>query len=226
MVVEPVAGGPDELASRAAIWVADRVWSAVGARGVAHLAVSGGTTPAVMFERLGSLFLPWDRLHIWQVDERVAPDGDPDRNAALLDPLKRASLHLMSVNETQRERAAARYGRELRAWCGGVFDVAHLGVGDDGHTASWPPGSPVRVDVDVDVVGPFRGHVRLTLTPPVINAARERLVLAAGETKVRVLSALIAGTSDGPLGLLLRKGMTILADQAALPGVAHTVSLE
>ena len=226
MVVEPVEGGPDALAARAAIWLADRIWAAVAARGCAHVAVSGGSTPAAMFERLGTLPLPWTLLHIWQVDERVAPDGDANRNAGQLTPLARAALHLAPVTETDLRGAAERYGHELRAWCDGVLDVVHLGVGDDGHTASWPPGEKIRTDVDVDVVGPFRGHLRLTLSPLLVNAARELLVLAAGETKAPVLASLMHGGSALPLGLLRRGNLTVLADRPALSGVARTVSLE
>lgn len=224
MLVEPVDS--DDLAERAALWIADRIWSAIGSRGIAHLAVSGGSTPGVMFERLGTLHLPWDQVHIWQVDERVAPDGDPDRNALQLEPLRMASVHLAPVTAPDLAGAAARYGAELRASCRGVLDIVHLGIGDDGHTASWPPGVVVRSDVDVDVVGPFRGHARLTLTPPVVNAARERMLLAAGASKASVLTALIAGSSELPIGLVARTGLTILADRAALPGLTHTVSVE
>ncbi|HKA02932.1 MAG TPA: 6-phosphogluconolactonase, partial [Acidimicrobiales bacterium] len=80
MRVEVVPGEPAELAERAAVWVADRMWSAVAERGVAHIAVSGGTTPTAMFSVLAALPVPWTAVHIWQVDERVAPDGDPSRN--------------------------------------------------------------------------------------------------------------------------------------------------
>ena len=226
MVVEPVDGGPDALAGRGAVWLAERIWAAVGARGVAHVALSGGSTPALMIRSLATLPMPWTALHVWQVDERVAPDHDPDRNADQLAPLAPASIHYLPVTASDLEAAAASYGRELRASCGGVLDVVHLGAGDDGHTASWPPGVAIREDLDVAIVGPFRGRVRLTLTPPIVNAARERVVLAEGTAKVAALAALMSTRTDLPIGLLQRDHLTVLADPVALAGLTRTVSLQ
>ena len=109
MYVEVVPNGL--LAGRAAIWIADRAWSAVAARGVAHVAVSGGSTPAAMFAELCVLALPWERVHVWQVDERVAPDGDSNRNANQLGGFDAAGavVHLMDVATPDLAGAAARY---------------------------------------------------------------------------------------------------------------------
>ena len=169
MRIETVPGGPGPLAQRAAIWVADQLWSAIAERDVAHLAVSGGTTPKAMFGALATLPLPWDRVHVWQVDERVAPDGDPARNlddleAALLSKVP-ATPHLFAVTNPDLAAAAAAYAADLHAACDGVLDVVHLGLGDDGHTASWPPGDPV-----VDVTDADAAVVRAVPGPPAPHA--------------------------------------------------------
>jgi 6-phosphogluconolactonase len=203
------------LASRAALWVADRLWSAVAARGVAHLAVSGGSTPLAMFTALAHLDLPWPHVHVWQVDERVCPDGASDRNAGQLASLTQAGavVHLLEVGRTDLslEGAAAAYAAQLPQ----RFDVIHLGLGDDGHTASWPPNDPVIDVLDpVAIVGPFNGRVRLTLTPPVINHARSVMFLVAGAAKAPMLARLRAADPSIPASIVRRPGTTILTDVA------------
>ena len=139
----------DALPGRAAIWIADRVWSALAERGVAHVAVSGGHTPVAMLRALNGLPLPWDRLHIWQVDERVAPDGDPDRNATdLVAALPSRTLHLMPVTATDLEAGGGEYGARIGCRLPWSARVVHLGLGGDGH-GSWPPGDPVISDATV-----------------------------------------------------------------------------
>jgi 6-phosphogluconolactonase/glucosamine-6-phosphate isomerase/deaminase len=138
MRIEVVRGAPDRLAQRAAVWVAERLWAAVAERGEAHLAVSGGATPAAMFADLARVPVPWTAVHVWQVDERVAPSGHPDRNAvdlqrALLDDVQPKMVHVMDVTAADLDAAAAVYGAELRDACGGVLDLVHLGLGGDGH---------------------------------------------------------------------------------------------
>src|SRR5215211_3189382 len=171
MRIEVVRDGA--LAERAAVWIAERVWHAVAERAVAHVAVSGGHTPAPMFDTLAGLPVPWTHVHIWQVDERVAPDGDPDRNLMalrrhLLDRLASSTLHAMDVAVSDLDAAARRYEEELQQATGGRFDVVHLGLGADGHTASWVPDDPAG-EVDdrlVTVSRVYQGRRRLTLTVP------------------------------------------------------------
>ena len=208
----------DALPGRGAIWIADRVWSALAERGVAHVAVSGGHTPVAMLRALNGLPLPWDRLHIWQVDERVAPDGHPDRNATdLVAALPSRSLHLMPVTADDLEAAAAEYASELAAACGGVLDVVHLGLGDDGHTASWPPGDPVIgvTDRNVAVVGPFHERLRMTLTVSAVNRARLCMVLVAGADKADAVAKMLARDRSVPAGHLPADAL-VLSDPAAL----------
>jgi 6-phosphogluconolactonase len=210
VIVETVA--TDLLAARAAIWIADRAWAAVAARGEAHIAVSGGSTPAAMIVALAGLPLPWAHVHLWQVDERVAPDGEPVRNANQLAPLTAvgAHVHLMHVTAIHLAGAAIGYGAALPR----RVDVVHLGLGDDGHTASWPLGDPV-VDAASPcvVVGPFNGTMRMTLTPPVVNGARARMFLASGTAKVPMLHRLLAHDAAIPATRVQGDGTTLLTDQ-------------
>jgi 6-phosphogluconolactonase len=199
------------LPGRAAIWVADRMCTAIAERSEAHLAVSGGSTPLAMFAALATLPLPWPQVHVWQVDERVAPDGDHDRNAGQLDALRDvgAVIHLMDVTNPSLPVAAASYAAALPD----RFDVIHLGLGDDGHTASWPPRDPVvNLTERVAVVGPFKDRVRLTLTPPVVNNARHVMFLVAGATKAPMLARLLRGDPSIPATVVRRTGTTILTD--------------
>jgi 6-phosphogluconolactonase/glucosamine-6-phosphate isomerase/deaminase len=112
--------------------------------------------------------------------------------------------------------ASAQYAAELVRLCAGVLDVVHLGLGDDGHTASWPPGVAVATDTDVAVTPEFRGHVRLTLTPPAVNRARAVMLLVAGSAKAAILERFIAGDPTLPATFVRRDDLTVLADYDAL----------
>jgi 6-phosphogluconolactonase len=220
------------VAARAADLVAGRLVEAVDARGRATLAVSGGTTPAAFLAQLAQRKLPWEAVHVFQVDERVAPPDGPDRNLtglrrALLDrvPIPPGNLHPMPVNDPDLGAAAAAYGDEIRAVTGpeGHFDVVHLGLGDDGHAASWPPGDRVVDATDgVAVVGPFNGHLRMTLTPPAVNRAGWVVWLITGAAKAPVLARLLAGDPALPAARVRRHDVTLLADAAAGAGVTRS----
>jgi 6-phosphogluconolactonase len=189
------------IALRAAERIAGLLGEAIAARGVAHLALSGGNTPQAMFELLASQPVGWEAVHLWQVDERVAPAGSPERNLTSIqaDLVSRISLpddhlHPMPVEAVDLRAAAEAYAAELAAVSGGVLDVVHLGLGDDGHTASWPPGDPVVDDTrDVDVVGPFHGVIRMTLTPRAVNRARHIIFLVTGSGKANMCARLLTG---------------------------------
>ena len=210
-----------ELPGAAAGWIAARVDPAIAERGRFTLAVSGGSTPAAMFAELSKLDLPWSQVHVFQVDERVAPDGDPDRNlgdlrANLLDRVP-VVPHLLDVTAADLDDACRRYAAELSDVTGdGVLDVVHLGLGDDGHTASWPPGDPVINvrDVDVALTQPYRGRVRMTLTVPAVNRARSVMFLAAGEGKSEPVKRLVARDKSIPASHV-RDDATLLLDEAA-----------
>jgi 6-phosphogluconolactonase len=217
--------GHDELAERAAEWIAARMKPAVASRGRFTLAVSGGSTPAAMFAALSQLALPWAEVHVFQVDERVAPDDDPDRNlgdlsANLLDRVP-VHAHVMDVTAPDLDDAARRYAAELRAVTDdGVLDVVHLGLGDDGHTASWPPGDPVIdvEDADVAITQPYRGRVRMTLTVPTVNRARDVMFLAAGAGKAEMVQKLVARDPGIPASRV-RPDATLLVDERAAAGL-------
>jgi 6-phosphogluconolactonase/glucosamine-6-phosphate isomerase/deaminase len=158
--------------------------------------------------------VPWDAVTIWQVDERVAPDGDEDRNALQLADLP-CEVRLMPVTATDLGAAAARYASTLPD----RFDVIHLGIGDDGHTASWPPGNhDVLVsDRRVDLVPPFNGRQRMTLTPRVVNGARTRVVLATGAAKRPVITRWLDGDRSLPIATVKRTATAVYLDSPAAP---------
>lgn len=191
----------DDPTAAAAAFIAERLRMAVTERNIATLAVSGGSTAPPMFAAMldesvaGSI--PWAQTTVWQVDERVAPDGDDDRNAMQLQSIL-APVELMPVTETDLAAAARRYGASVTD----PLDVVHLGMGDDGHTASWPPephpyaSSAVGSDGRAFVVGEFNGRIRMTLGPSVVNAARCRVVLTTGASKAEAVALWIGSDRD------------------------------
>lgn len=201
--------------------IATSLREAIDTRGTAGVAFSGGHTPTAMLQALSQVSLPWRRVHIFQVDERVAREGDPERNStalrrALLDHVD-ATAHLMDVTASDLAESAQRYAALLLAH--GPLDVVHLGVGDDGHTASWPPGAPVVDDHDHDVaiVGLFRGFVRMTITPSVVDRARSVVVLVTGDDKAAVLTRMLAGDRGVVASRVLGPRTVVVADVAAAP---------
>ena len=207
-----IAPDPQGAATEAAAWLARQIRNAVARRGVAAVALSGDSTPALMLAALAELPTPWDRTTVFQVDERVAPDGDPDRNASLLDPLRScgASINLMPVTAADLEAASRQYAALLPE----RLDVVHLGVGDDGHTASWPPGDPViHANGVVALSGEYKGRVRMTLTVPAVNAARHRLVLATGLAKATIIERWMLHDQALPIARVSRTNTLVLLDQ-------------
>jgi 6-phosphogluconolactonase len=216
----------ETLASAAARHIAAALSEAAAERGRATLAVSGGRTPAPMFERLAGERVPWDRLDIFQVDERVAPAGHDERNATGLEAALGAQararperFHWMPVTAADPEAAAQRYEHEFHAVAGvpAVLDVVHLGIGDDGHTASIFPGSNVPEDVDVAMTGVYQGRRRMTLTLPAINRARAIVWVVAGSGKRAALSAMLGGDPACIAGRVRRDNAVVFVDRAAAP---------
>ena len=209
-----VAPDPTGAAGEAATWLARQLRNAVSRRGVATVALSGGSTPALMLDALADLSVPWEATTVFQVDERVAPDGDPDRNASLLEPLWScgAAINLMPVTAPDLDSASRQYAALLPD----RLDVVHLGVGDDGHTASWPPGDPVvHAGGAVGVCGEYKGRVRMTLTVPTVNAARHRLVLATGTAKATIIERWMLHDHDLPIERVGRTNTLVVLDQQA-----------
>ena len=204
----------EQAAADAARWLARALRAAIGRRGSASVAFSGGSTPRRMIELLAQSELDWTAVEVFQVDERIAANGDPARNANLLDPLPvgRAQRHLMGVTSADLAGAARRYARALPE----RLDVVHLGLGDDGHTASWLPGDDAAdAETAVALTGEYQGHRRMTLTPGPVNRARRRLLLVAGAAKADPLAGFLLGDTDLPIHRLRRTDVTIIADRAA-----------
>ena len=204
----------DAPAERAATLLGDLLRAAIDERGRAAIAVSGGSTAPPLLDALAGADLPWESIDFFQVDERVAPDGDPARNANAL-PAVPGRHHLMPVTDPDIEAAARRYADELPE----RFDVVHLGVGPDGHTASWPPGDPVIDDTHpVALSEEYQGHVRMTLTPPVVDAARARVVLVVGIDKAHAIAEWLGGHADPstlPIARVPGTETTLVLDSAA-----------
>jgi 6-phosphogluconolactonase len=210
-----VLSDEDAVARQAADIVVVSAREAIEARGRFTLAVSGGRTPWAMFRDLADEDVPWEKVGIWQVDERIAPDGDPDRNLTSLQAMipSEADLRPMPVTEADLETAAARYAESLPE----VFDLVHLGMGDDGHTASLVPKDPVLevTDRDVALTGEYRGLRRMTVTYPVLDRARRVLWLIAGDDKAPMLPRLLAGDRSIPAGRVSTTEQLVVADAAA-----------
>jgi 6-phosphogluconolactonase len=217
----------DTVALEAARIIAAEARGAVAARGRFVMAVSGGRTPWQMLRALAAQDVPWKRVHITQVDERVAPAGDADRNLTHLREsllpqvaLLPEQIHAMPVEEPDLESAASRYAQTLQQVAGSppVLDLAHLGLGPDGHTASLVPGDPVLRVEDRDVAltdSCYRGRRRMTMTYPMLNRSRRILWLVTGPEKVDMLLRLREGDPSIPAARIRSDNALVLADRAA-----------
>jgi 6-phosphogluconolactonase len=222
-----VAADAAAMARLAAEWLAGEIRVATTLRGVCAVSLAGGATPRPAYEALADGPLeepvPWDRVHVFFGDERAVPPDHPDSNYRMASEalLRRVSVpagnvHRMEAEADDAEAAADRYARLLP----GALDVLVLGVGADGHTASLFPGSPALRERSRRVVparAPKPPERRLTVTPPVVAAARRILVLAAGADKAGpVARALLAtGTADEVPARLARDGVWFLDPAAA-----------
>jgi len=217
----------DESTARAAAkYIAAEARAAVAARGRFVMAVSGGRTPWIMLRALATEGLPWEHIHVAQVDERVAPAGHSDRNLTHLlesllahSPIRLEQIHAMPVESPDLEAGVAQYAATLRDIAGSpaVLDLVHLGLGPDGHTASLVPGDPVLnvTDTDVALTGEYQRRRRMTLTYPLINRARRILWLATGNEKAGMLARLRQGDQSIPAGKISQERAVIFTDQAA-----------
>src|ERR1700733_8388207 len=219
----------DAVARQAAALIAAEARASIAARGRFIVAVSGGHTPWAMLRALSGEDVPWPNVYLTQVDERVAPAGDPDRNLTHI----RESLHAllrpeqilaMPVEAPDLQAAVARHAANLQEIAGSppLLDLVHLGLGPDGHTASLVPGDRVLevTDADVALTGIYQGRRRMTLTYPMINRSRRILWLVTGGEKVEMLGRLLKGDVSIPAGRIRQDQAIVFADQAAAHQVA------
>jgi 6-phosphogluconolactonase len=216
----------DAVARAGAAFTAEEARAVIVARGRFVMAFSGGHTPWKMLRALADERMPWPRVHVVQVDERVAPAGDPDRNLTHLResllahcPLRPEQVHAMPVESADLKAACAEYAATLRQVAGdpAVLDLAHLGLGPDGHTASLVPGDPVLdvTDADVALTSLYQGRRRMTLTFPILNRSRRIVWLITGREKAEMLARLSAGDHTIPAGRIRQDQALVLADREA-----------
>jgi 6-phosphogluconolactonase len=216
-----VLDDPDAVHRRGAELMAEAVREAIRERNRCGLAVSGGTDPWPMFSQLEDHGLDWTRIEIFQVDERVAPPGSDERNLThLIESLSigaQGSIRPMPVDDDDLEAAADRYAESLPD----ALDIAQLGIGPDGHTASLVPGDPVLEMTDRRVAvtaGEYQGVRRMTLTYPEIERIRSLLWVVTGQEKIDALRKLLNQDPSTPSGRVRPGGESlILADRAAAP---------
>jgi 6-phosphogluconolactonase len=220
-----VLADPESVAQKGAAIIAAEARAAVAERGRFVVALSGGHTPWVMLRALAGEELPWESLYVVQVDERVAPDGDPDRNLTHFRecligsaPLRLEQIYAMPVESLPLD-AGARYALTLGKLAGlpPILDLVHLGLGPDGHTASLVPGDAALdvTSVDITLTGVYQGRRRMTLTYPIINRSRRILWLVTGGEKAGMLARLRNADMSIPAGRIRQEQAVILADYAA-----------
>lgn len=218
------------LPHAAASWIADAIVDAIRRNGTCSFALSGGHTPRAVYAELASAFrdAPWNKVRIFFGDERAVPPTDPDSNYrmtldALLDPLRMPPehVHRMEAERADLDAAARDYERLLPE----ALDILLLGIGPDGHTASLFPGAPTIDETERLVspaASPFPPPRRLTITPPVIAAARRVAVLVDGADKAAIVKRALEGPHDPhALPVQLALGGVWLLDREAASQLAR-----
>lgn len=202
---------PVVAAEACAGYIATKLAEALAVRGYATLAISGGNSPKPMFARLISAELPWDRLHVFWVDERAVSPDDPESNYRLANetllskvPIPATNVHRIRA-ELVPEEAARDYEREIRGFFRlahgqmPAFDVMHRGMGPDAHTASLFPGESLiedRAGLVAAVYVEKKQQWRVTLLPGPLLAARDTVMLVTGGDKAEPLRAVLQGPVD------------------------------
>lgn len=220
--IEPDA---DALAVEAAAWIGEQARRVLAERETFSLALSGGRGPHGLFEALAREKVAWERVHLFQVDERAAPADSPERNFLAIRTLlvERIAIpadhvHPMPVEREDLDDAAAEYAATLERALGAgrVLDLVHLGLGEDGHTASLLPGDPAAdADAPVIVSMQYEGFRRLSLNYHVLSGARQRCWFVTGAAKSEALPRAVDGDSGIPAGRIERDDTWFFVDQAA-----------
>jgi 6-phosphogluconolactonase len=204
----------EDALEAAATHIGELIAGSLATRGAATLALSGGQYPAPMLEHLATQPLDWNAVQVFQVDERVAPAGDAERNLSMVEASFTARvparLHAMPVENEDLEDGAREYDELLPE----ALDVVHLGLGHDGHTASLFPDAPELgiTDRRVAVTAEHVGHRRMTLTFPVLDAAAERVWLVLGDDKRDAVTRLLASDPSIPAGCVTTERSTLFTD--------------
>ena len=179
---------------------------ALSGESLATLAVSGGTTPKMMFQEMAKPRFEWERIHLFWVDERAVPPTDPQSNYKMAEEALIRPAHIPARNvhriaaELRPEIAATRYADEIRAFFGleqseePHFDVIHRGMGPDAHTASLFPGDPLIEDREGLVAAVYSEKLsqwRITMLPRLLLAARKTVMLVTGADKAKPLHDIV-----------------------------------
>ncbi len=222
-----IIGAPsgDHVARAAARVFVDLAADAIERRGTFVWAVSGGSTPRRFLDQLAkSDRIDWPRIQLFQVDERVAPDGTETRNDTMirehladLSPIGNYAPMPVVTDDLPREASAYQVAIEEAAGQPAVLDLVQLGLGADGHTASLVPddSSLDTVDRDIDLTGPYAGARRMTMTYPLINRARHRLWIVTGAAKRSVLTQMIGRDPTLPASQVTTVETTLITDAFA-----------
>lgn len=212
-------------AQQAAQIIANAARVAIATRGKFLLALSGGATPQPMFRALAAMPLDWSQVELFQVDERFASPGSAQRNltgieAAFGKVADRLRINAMPVEDDDPFAAARAYENELWRAAGdpAALDMVHLGLGEDGHTASLLPGDAAAVidDRDVVITASYQGHRRMTMTLPLINRARMRVWLICGAGKMKIIGRLLEGDRSIPAGRVSDAATWLVTDQTGV----------
>jgi 6-phosphogluconolactonase len=216
----------EEVAKRAAEFLEEKIRETINTKGSFSMAISGGRTPWEMLKFLSKAHLRWNKINIFQVDEREAPDGHPDRNLSQLFKAiqdsgveTKVNIFPMPVTAENLEEACEDYSKIIYEVTGdGILDLIHLGMGSDGHTASLIPGDQVCEIEDRDVamtLAPYQGRMRMTLTYPIINRAKEILWVVTGEEKAEMVEKLLISDPSIPAGNVNSSNAVLLLDKVA-----------
>ena len=219
----------DQVAAGAAAYLEHQIREALAHQPSYSLAISGGRTPWEMLKILSKADLPWQRVNLFQVDERVAPDGHADRNLTQLfqaiagtPMVTQLRIFPMPVLAEDLEEGCREYTHVLDEVTEGKgLDLIHLGLGSDGHTASLVPGDGV-LDTEDRLVACtqnlYQGRIRMTLTYPLLNSAKQLLWIVTGSEKQEMVKRLLQQDPSIPAGSIRQENALLMVDQAAMEG--------
>ena len=223
----------DEVAQLSARYIEELIQETLSKKDFFTMALSGGRTPWEMLKYLAKADLPWHHIHLFQVDERMAPDGHADRNLTQLfkaiegSPLV-TQLHIypMPVTREDEQHAAKEYATTLQEITGnGMLDLVHLGLGNDGHTASLVPGDSICLERNKDIAwtqAPYQGRFRMSMTYPLLNRSKKILWVVTGLEKSSMVQKLLSQDPSIPAGSIAQESALLIADQEAASLISRT----